>query len=359
MATRRGFLQGLIAAGAMPRVTWADMGDPAYLAAAKAGDGSHSLHGLSAAGTSLFKVPLPGRGHAAAAHPFRAEAVAFARRPGTFAVVIDCGSGDVRAHLRPPEGRQFNGHGAFSADGSMLYTSEVVAEGSAGRIGVWDTSTYARTDEWASGGVGPHDIRLMGDGALAVANGGIATDPGDRTKLNIATMRPNLSYLAPDGAIIDQIELAGLHQNSIRHLALAADGTLAFAMQWEGDPAEPVPLLGLHRRGSAPLLCTIPEEDAMAMQGFAGSVALSGGQDEVAITSPKGGAVMIFDLAGGHLATHRRADVCGAAPARTGFMLTDGAGVVWAANVAGLIPITRSDVAWDNHLVALKPAFAS
>jgi hypothetical protein len=31
---------------------------------------------------------------------------------------------------------------------------------------------------------------------LVVANGGILTDPGSgRAKLNIATMRPNLSYL--------------------------------------------------------------------------------------------------------------------------------------------------------------------
>ncbi len=354
MATRRGFLAGLLAAGAVPRLTWADVGAPAYLAAAKMADESFALHGLSTAGESLFSLPMPGRGHAAAAHPVRAEAVAFARRPGAFALVIDCGTGDVRARLTPPEGRQFNGHGAYSADGAVLHTSEVVAETSEGRVGLWDSATWRRIGEWASGGIGPHDIRLLPDGTLAVANGGIRTDPEDRTNLNIDTMRPNLSYLDAEGRVAEQVELeADLRQDSIRHLALRPDGALAFAMQWEGDPALPVPLLGLHRRGAAPVLCDAPGADAFAMLGYAGSIAWSGAGDAIAITSPRGGAAMIFGADGGHLATLRRADLCGAAPAAGGFVLTDGAGAVWAADTSGLTPLVRAGVAWDNHLVAL------
>jgi uncharacterized protein len=354
MATRRGFLAGLMAAGALPRMTWADVGGPAYLAAAKSPDGRYALHGLSATGDSLFQLPLPGRGHAATAHPVRAEAVAFARRPGTFAVVIGCGDGAVRARLAPPAGRQFNGHGAYAADGSVLYTSEVVAEGSAGRIGLWETGGYTRIGEWLSGGIGPHDLRLLPDGVLAVANGGIRTDPGDRTKLNIAGMRPNLTYVGADGAILEQVVLAEeLHQNSIRHMALGPGGTLAFAMQWEGEATVPVPLLGLHRRGAAPVLAEVPQDQAFAMKGYAGSVAFSGAGDQVALTSAKGGAVMIFARDGTYMATHLRADLSGAAPAAAGFALTDGQGAVWACDAEGLTPLSRSDAAWDNHLIAL------
>jgi uncharacterized protein len=274
-------------------------------------------------------------------------------------LVIDCGTGALRAQLTPPAGRQFNGHGTFSADGAVLFTSEVVAETSEGRIGVWDAAGYERIGEWASGGTGPHDIRLLGDGTLAVANGGIATDPGDRSKLNIATMRPNLSYLDADGTIAEQIELdESLHQNSIRHLALAGDGMLAFAMQWEGDTAEAVPLLGLHRRGARPVFGAIPDAEAFTMQGYAGSVAFSGAGDQLVITSPRGGAAMIFATDGAHLATLRRADLCGAAPAQAGFTLTDGAGAVWAADPSGLTSLGKTDAAWDNHLVALKAASA-
>jgi hypothetical protein len=346
---RRAFLATLAAACA-PRLTWAEVGSPAFLAAGKEGEG-FVLHGLSGAGQSLFRIPLQGRGHAAAAHPVRAEAVAFARRPGTFALVLDCGTGVVRHRLTPPEGMQFNGHGAFSADGTLLMTSEVVAETSEGRIGLWDTAGYTRLTDWSSHGIGPHEVRLLADGRLAVANGGIRTDPVDRTKLNIPDMRPNLALLDESGSLLDMVELPELRQNSIRHLALSG-GAIAFAMQWEGDPAEAVPQLGLWTPGAAPVLCAPPEGDSFAMQGYAGSIAATG--ERILVTSPKGGVAMIFAADGSHVATHRRADLCGAATHGGGFTVTDGLGAVWAASDSGLTPLARGDALWDNHLVALS-----
>jgi hypothetical protein len=350
MATRRAFLAGL-ACASLPRLSWADAGSPAYLAAGKVSDDAFVLHGISAAGQSLFQIDLPARGHAAAAHPQRPEAVAFARRPGTFALVLNCVTGTVSHRLTPPDDRQFNGHGAFSPDGSLLMTSEVIADGSQGRVGLWDAATYTRIGEWATGGIGPHDMKRLADGRLVIANGGIQTDPKDRTKLNIDTMRPNLTLLSPKGEMLDQVALDdGLHQNSIRHLALSGDD-IAFAMQWEGDKAEAVPQLGLWRPGSAPRLCPPAQSDAFAMQGYAGSIAASGGQ--IALTSPVGGVLMVFTDQGAPLATLHRADVCGVAPAATGFLATDGQGAVWSCTPAGMEPLSHQTTAWDNHLIAL------
>jgi uncharacterized protein len=346
---RRAFLASLAAACA-PGRSWSDVGHPAFLAAGKVGE-DFFLHGLSASGQSLFQIALPGRGHAAAAHPTRAEAVAFARRPGTFALVIDCGSGTVLHRLTPPDGQQFNGHGAYSADGALLMTSELVAEGSEGRIGLWDTRSYTRLADWPSHGIGPHDIRLLPDGLLAVANGGIQTDPVDRTKLNLETMRPNLAILSAEGRLADQIELSDLSQNSIRHLALTGN-SIAFAMQWEGDPAEAVPLLGLWTPGSAPRLCEPAPDEAYTMQGYAGSVAAT--DSRIIITSPKGGAAMVFAADGTPVATHHRADLCGAARLGDGFVLTDGLGALWQAGDTGLTPLGTGQTLWDNHLVALS-----
>lgn len=350
MTTRRGFLAGL-AVLALPQPGWADIGAPAYLAAARQGQGFW-LHGLSAAGESLFALPLPARGHAAAAHPHRPLAVAFARRPGTYALVIDCALGRETARLHPPEGRQFNGHGTFSPDGTVLYTSEVVAEGSAGRIGIWDAADFRRIGEWHSGGLGPHDLKLMARGVV-VANGGIETDPNDRRKLNIDRMRPNLSLIGWDGSLVEQAELpAGLRQDSIRHLALGRAGEVAFAMQWEGDPAEEVPLLGLWRPGDAPVLCPAPDGQGARMQGYAGSIAWSGAQ--IAITSPKGGVAMIFTAAGAYLETIERADICGIAAAQgAGFLASDGAGALLRLSDKGAQRLTQQALSWDNHLVAL------
>ena len=89
----------------------------------------------------------------------------------------------------------------------------------------------------------------------------------------------------------------------------------------------------------------------MAMAGYAGSIAMSGGQ--IALTSPKAGAVMIFDTAGGYLTTHRRADLCGVAPAARGFTATDGQGAVWACDAIALTLLQSQPTQWDNHLIAL------
>jgi hypothetical protein len=87
------------------------------------------------------------------------------------------------------------------------------------------------------------------------------------------------------------------------------------------------------------------------MQGYAGSIAAT--RTRVLVTSPRGGALMLFDAQGRHVATHRRADLSGAASGPTGLTVTDGAGAVWAVDDAGLALLARSETHWDNHLVCL------
>jgi hypothetical protein len=173
----------------------------------------------------------------------------------------------------------------------------------------------------------------MADGRLVVANGGIQTGPGDRTKLNIRDMRPNLTLFSAEGALLDQVALdASLHQNSVRHLALTASG-VAFAMQWEGDPALAVPQLGLWNPGTPPRLCLPADKDAFAMQGYAGSIAISVAGDQIGLTSAPAGAMMLFDAEGRPLATHQRADISGLAASDAGLIATDGQGGVWQVGV--------------------------
>ncbi len=357
MTSRRGFLGGLLAAGAVPNLGWADAGNPAFVAAARERDGGYALFGLTAEGADCFRVPLPARGHAAAAHPERPEAVAFARRPGTYALVLNCATGVVVTRLSCGPGRTFNGHGAFSPDGDTLYTSEVVAETGDGRIGLWSRSAgYRRVGEIASNGIGPHEIRrLPGSETLVVANGGIRTGPDDREKLNLATMAPNLSYLSPDGAVLDVVTRPETARHaSIRHLSVAANGLVAFAMQWEGEVAGAPALLGLHSLGGgAPVLAIAPPESHAAMQGYAGSVAFFDADSSVAISSPKGGRVQVFASDGTFRDEILRPDVCGLAASGASLVLTDGLGTFLRAEDGRRMRHSRSDRAWDNHLVAL------
>lgn len=358
MTSRRHFLAGASAAALWPAVGWAEAGAPAYVGAAQSADGRYWLCGLAADGALTFRIALPERGHAAATHPSRPEAVTFARRPGTFAIVFDCATGAVVANLTAPEGRHFYGHGAFSPDGETLFTTENDYEAGQGVLGVWRSrGGYTRVGEISSGGTGPHEIRLMADGeALVVANGGIETHPdAGRAKLNLPVMRPNLTYTTLSGEILEQVEPPSPeHKNSMRHLAIDGSGRVALALQWQGDLAEAPPLLMLHQRGQAPIWAKAPEPAHRAMQGYAGSVAFSGDGRRVAITSPRGGRVQLFDAATGAFATeHLLEDVCGLAPAQAGFALSTGTGG-WHGLDAQQMPLLQAHaLAWDNHIVAL------
>lgn len=356
MSTRREFLVGLMAVGMAPAPVWADAGNPSFLSAARMPDGSFGLCGLSADGDILFQLPLPGRGHAAAAHPFRPEAVAFARRPGTFASVINCSTGHEDTRLFAPAGRHFYGHGVFSSDGRLLFTTENDYEAGQGRIGIWDASAgYARTGEFFSGGIGPHDIRRLPDSdTLVVANGGIDTHPDSgRTKLNIPTMRPNLSYYR-DQSLIDQAELPpGHHKNSIRHLAVARNGVVAMGMQWQGGAQVPS-LVGSHQIGQPIRLMSASPKLHAAMQGYVGSVAITPDGQDIAVTSPRGGQVQVFERVTGLCrAAWRADDVGGIAAVQSGFVATSGTGRFFVPGPSSAVSLRTHPVQWDNHLIAV------
>lgn len=363
--TRRRALAAAGAASLAPALGWAEAGGPAFLAAAREADGGHALHGLDDAGASVFAIPLPARGHAAAAHPHRPEAVAFARRPGRFALVIDCAEGRETVRLAPPPGRVFCGHGAYSRDGSLLFTTESAFEEGQGRLGVWDAARgYHRVGEVPTHGVGPHEAVLTPDGAsLIVANGGILTHPDSgRAKLNIPEMRPSLVQLSIEtGEVLSKVEPGPeLRLNSLRHLAARDDGLVACAAQWEGDLRLVPPLLALWRPGEDRLQWRAgPADVQAATRGYAGSIACARDGERIAVTAPRGALAMVFsggDVEFDQVVTRR--DICGVAASRGGFVFTDGEGGATrfdpARGVSPEVEGQRSRRSWDNHLVAIR-----
>lgn len=368
--SRRTFLRGAAGLGGatfIPTIGWAAAGAPHYLNAAGLPDGSYWLLGLTEDGTETFRLPLPDRGHAAAAHPERPEAVAFARRPGTFAVVIDCAEGREIARLHSPEDRHFYGHGAFTPDGTLLFTTENAITEGTGRLGVWDASDgYKRIGEVSTGGVGPHEVRLMPDGRrLAVANGGIETDPtSGRSELNIATMVSSLAYVdAETGAVLDVLGLAPEYRLlSIRHLATGRDGTLAAALQWQGSELEAPPLLAVHRAGTDTLaLLAAPERIQRRTRNYAGSVAVTDDGRRAAYTAPRGNMMLVFDLTGATPPEVVEAtDICGVAAAGAGFACSTGTGLFFQRGTGSATgtDVRFDAVAFDNHLVRIAAVSA-
>jgi hypothetical protein len=143
-----------------------------------------------------------------------------------------------------------------------------------------------------------------------------------------------------------------LRPNSIRHIAASPDGTLAAALQWEGQPLETPPLLAVHRPGAANLaFLSAPPAIQRRTRNYAGSVAVSADGGRAAITAPRGGLMLAFALDGSDaVEVIEEADVCGVARSGDGFTCTTGVG----AFVAAAVPrVAHGELAFDNHLVRI------
>ncbi len=338
----------------------ADAGNARFLAA-RLHDARAEAVLLDASGRDVAVLALPDRGHSFAIDPARGRAVAFGRQPGFFALVMDLADGKALGRLPLPDDRHFFGHGAFSVDGTRLFATENDFDAGRGVIGVYDArpgAGWQRLGEFDSGGIGPHELVLLPDGAtLCVANGGLLTHPDyGKTTLNLSTMQPSLAYLdARDGRLLEQVVLPPeLFQLSIRHLAIDAAGDVWFACQHQGSAAEDPPLLGRHCRGAAPQLLRAPSAVQRALRNYIGSIAADG-QGLIAASSPVGGQVAWWDARDGEcLGMTARADGCGVAPLGDGrFVVSDGFGGLLQAGPAVAatgLAAPRRGLSWDNHL---------
>ncbi|WP_316365277.1 DUF1513 domain-containing protein [Candidatus Thiodiazotropha sp. CDECU1] len=365
---RRRFLQltsGLTLLPILPVVATGS-GQASYLSAHADGDGNHYISGFNEYGLQQFRLGLPGRGHAMALSPDRRQAVAVARRPGQYLLVIELNTGRLRYRLESRTERHFYGHGLFSPDGRWFYTTENDFANGKGVIGVRDVQQgYRQVDEYPSYGIGPHELGMLSDGVtLVVANGGIRTHPDSgRAKLNLADMQPSLTYIdSHSGALLEQWFLAdGLHKNSIRHLAITPDDQVCCVMQYQGSRTRQPPLIGMHRRGEAIRLLHAPASVQRRMRNYCGSVCVDSSGVVFAVSSPRGGLVTFWSVdRGGYLGQVDVTDGCGiAAGTEPGqFILSSGQGGVYRYRIGEeeihpLPLIKAGESRWDNHMLRI------
>lgn len=332
------------------------------LSARSDGAGGYRVTGLDATGRIALDQALPERGHGLALHPDGRQAVCLARRPGDFLLVLDLATGEGMALHHTPADRHCDGHGVFSADGLLLYTTENAIDSGEGRIGIWDAADgYRRLGELPSHGLDPHELLLAPDGEqLIVANGGILTRPETgRAKLNLETMQPSLVYLdRRDGRLRAEQRLAPeLHRLSIRHLALGRDGTVCAALQYEGPAQDRPPLVAFHRPGQDLEPVAAPPEIQAAMCNYCGSVAADPSGDWFAVSAPRGNLICFWGADGGFRGSTPVTDGCGVAPgdAPGTFYLSSGTGSLYRHDcntgaTARLPGPPTEGIQWDNHL---------
>lgn len=357
---RREFVRGaglaFMAALAPSRLEAASRADAVFATAFQKRSGEYGVAILSETGRLIHSAALPERGHDACHDPVSGRTVVFARQPGTFAVVFDHAGRTPPLTLASAPGRHFYGHGVFSPDGALLYATENDYDSAAGMVGIYDARDgFARIGEFATHGVGPHEMLLLADGkTFAVANGGIETHPDfGRAKLNIPTMKPSLVFLDRDGGrLLGQSELPpDLHQLSIRHMDEDASGAIWFGCQYEGPAGDRPPLVGKARPGQGIELPDLPPDILGGLRNYVGSVAANREAGSVAFSSPQGNLLAVLDAATGRvLSSAAMREVCGVAPEADGFMATTGEGVIAVPGGGGS---DMPDLVFDNHILRI------
>lgn len=355
---RRSLLIGAAASALAVLPTSAAVPSRALYAAARKGvDGRYSAAVFTDDGIDVRAVPLPGRGHDITVSAANHDCVVFARRPGNFAIAFSADAHRPPVAFTTPPDRHFYGHGVFSRDGRLLYATENDFEAARGVIGIYDVGAdYRRIGEFSSGGVGPHDLALIGESVLVVANGGLREHPdfgGGRRILNRDAVDTTLAYIdVRTGDLLERHDLGPPGLLSLRHLDVARDGTVIIGAQLIAGPTDARPLVYRHRRQDALSTMVLSPEVQSGLVGYVSSIACDRAGELVAVTSSRGALAAVIDIATGRVVrTKRIEDVSGVAPTSepSAFLTTTGHGQITVGqDRSSAVP---TPWAWDNHAV--------
>ena len=360
--TRRQALAtlGAVALASLTRPARADV-PTSVLGSAVGPDGAFHAAALNGELSERAGAGLAVRVHALTPRPDGREAVAVGRRPQNVAFVLDGAGEMLRASFNATEGRRFSGHGAYSRDGASFLTAEIDFQTGEGVVVLRDVAgRYEPRSEFASGGVGPHELIGAG-GLVAVANGAKEpkSEPGVAA-LGRTTARSNVALLhAGTGAIESVAALEdGMETLSLRHLVATPGGGVIVGAQDTAKGARDLPLVA-RVEGFRLRFLEIDYGLAARMGGYVGQLSLDASGRYLAASGPVGGVVAVFDLETDEcLGLVPAPDCCAVAADGTvgGFVAATGLGeVLRVASHDGGVAITArraSRLRWDNHLAS-------
>jgi len=281
-------------------------------------------------------------------------AIAVARRPGTTAMLFDRRAGTVIATFEPGEGRVFSGHGRFVEGGRRFLAVEIERASGQGVVTRRVVEAeFAIEAEWASSGIGPHDM-LPAGGTLVVANGGV--EPHTPEAVGAEVAGASVALLDPETgatravAALDD-DLASL---SLRHLTSTDDGLTVVAAQDLLADGIARPLL-YAVEGEGLRAFDAPEAEWRGLKTYVGSVAVDASGGFVAAASPRGNRIAVWQRDGRFVGSLPLVDGCGLAPTRERgqFLATSGLGDVVLIGVGedavGVIARCQRPMRFDNH----------
>ncbi|WP_446751408.1 DUF1513 domain-containing protein [Vibrio sp. S11_S32] len=305
-------------------------------------------------GNPIYQIALPQRAHGVAISQQStmgfSDAVAFARRPGSYFQVFDYQTGLRKQLIQAEADRYFYGHGVFSVDGKFLLATQGIKQSSQGLIGIYDVEQdYKKVDEWHGIGIGPHEIIGLNDGSYAVGVGGVHTQ--GREALNLDTMQPTLTRLDQTGRIISQVGL-GDKKLSIRHLGYDQHDLILCGQQYRGQPDD-YPALIAMQQGEGELISLNAEPEQWArFNHYIASIAVVG--DYVLATSPPGNCYGIWSISQNKLLELQPLPDASGVVAHNGeFFVSSGSGEVVTRSPLDDVQRFNSTIRWDNHWNAI------
>lgn len=331
---------------------------PLLLSARDDAQGGHHAVGYHLDGRLAFSCAVNERCHDVVPHPTLPIALFVGRRPSRESYLVDTRDGRLLQTLHSAPERHFQGHAVFHRDGEYLYSTENdTREPGRGVIGVHrlDQGQLQRQGELSSHGVGSHQLLWMPDGeTLVVANGGIRTEAESRVDMNLDAMDASLVLVTRDGRLISQERLAD-PQNSVRHLAVASDGTVVSGQQYMGDAHEQAPLLAIKRPNQPFRPFALGETQRQAMNQYTASVAIHSELRLLALTAPRGNRFFIWNLDSEALLLDvPLPDCAGVGATADGFVVTSGQGRCRHYDCRGetirMQALSLPAGLWDNHL---------
>ncbi len=255
---------------------------------------------------------------------------------------FDTLAGEVVTEIPAAPSRHFSGHGLFVQGGDLLLATENDEAKHEGVIGIYDArANYARLGEFPTFGIGPHDLALLPDGkTLVVANGGIDKRHDDTGGVEPADIRSDLVYLDwQSQRLLERVTLEPQYTRlSIRHLALTEAGDVAAALQDSADvPDLDFPLGFLHRPGAAPRWLAAPDGGWGRLRGYCGAAAADRAAGLIAMSSPRGNCVGLWDESGAALEALAIHDGCGLSATGTQgeILISSGSGELFSASRDG------------------------
>lgn len=235
------------------------------------------------------RVPLPFLAHGVVFDPNDAQRAVVFEKKGPGACIVDLKTQRVIRSIPTSKTRHFYGHGAFSADGSLLYATESQLDRElSGLLVVRDAKTLRELGTLPTHGTAPHDCTMIDEGrTMVVANGGGPSGGA----------APSVTYIdLKSEKLLDQVPIGSPRFNA-GHVALSARGDLAVvSAPREGLSNQELGAVTIRAAGQPPVTIKRPHNVVGRMIGETLSVAINDRDRTVLATHPLGDCVSVWRI---------------------------------------------------------------